>query len=57
MLLVQRRHGIIEDNSLRRMQQNTGEGKPLLLIEGQLIVPPALGVERSSKMLEPHSSE
>jgi hypothetical protein len=57
MLLVERRHGIIEDNSLRRMQQNAGKGKPLLLIEGQLIVPPALGVERRSKMLEPHSSE
>ena len=57
MLLAERADRVVEDHPARRVQQQTGEGQALLLVQRQLPVPALGPVERGHEVAKVHPLE
>jgi hypothetical protein len=52
MLLVEGTHGVVEQDTLRRMQQQPGESKTLLLVKGKALIPPFISIQRRHQVIK-----
>jgi hypothetical protein len=57
LFLVERAERVVQKNPARPVQQQPGKGEALLLLQGQILVPPPLMIERGKQMTKPDPLE
>jgi hypothetical protein len=57
LVLIERAERVVQKNPARPVQQQPGEGEALLLLKGQVIVPPLLTIERGQQIGKPDPLE
>ena len=53
LILVECTQRVVQKNPARPVQQQSGEGETLLLLQGQFLVPPLLAIEHGQHMAKP----